>query len=81
MVYTTKVFTSGNSQAVRLPKEYQFEEREVQIQRVGNAVIIYPAADPWAAFRSSLEQFSEDFLNGGREQPGAPDRDIGDVFD
>ena len=81
MVHKAKVFTSGNSQAVRLPKEYQFSEQEVQIQRIGHAVILLPPDDPWELFRESLEQFSDDFMAEGRQQPTGPERDMDDVFD
>ena len=81
MVHKAKVFTSGNSQAVRLPKEYQFSDQEVQIQRVGSAVILYPSDDPWQNFRNSLDQFSDDFLEDGRPSQGTQNRDMTDVFD
>lgn len=81
MEHKAKVFKSGNSQAVRLPKEYQFSEEEVRIQRVGNAVILLPSGDPWESFRNSLEQFSDDFMEDGRRQPADPGRDMSDVFD
>jgi len=37
---TAKIFKSGNSQAVRLPKEFQFDTSEVQIFRRGNEVVL-----------------------------------------
>jgi Virulence-associated protein and related proteins len=37
---TARIFTNGNSQAVRLPKEFRFEDDEVIIKKVGNAVIL-----------------------------------------
>jgi antitoxin VapB len=43
-----KVFWSGRSQAVRLPKEYRFETDKVRIRRHGRAVILEPIADDWA---------------------------------
>jgi antitoxin VapB len=39
---TARIFTSGNSQAVRLPKEFRFEEDEVVIKRVGRIVMLFP---------------------------------------
>ena len=39
---TAKVFTTGGSQAIRLPKEFRFEGEEVYIRREGNAVILEP---------------------------------------
>lgn len=41
---TAKLFTTGGSQAVRLPKEYRFEGTEVSIRKEGKAVIIEPKA-------------------------------------
>lgn len=81
MNHKAKVFVSGNSQAVRLPKEYHFAGSEVRIQRVGNAVILYPTEDPWESFRNSLDQFSSDFLHDGRPPQGEPNRPMNDVFD
>lgn len=39
---TAKLFTSGGSQAVRLPKEFRFEGAEVSIRREGHAVVLEP---------------------------------------
>lgn len=41
---TAKIFTTGGSQAVRLPKEYRFEGKEVNIRREGSRVILEPVA-------------------------------------
>lgn len=65
----SKVFNSGNSQAIRLPKEYQVNEKEMFIQKVGSTIILYPKKNPWQAFERSLSEFSEDFMQKGREQP------------
>jgi antitoxin VapB len=37
---TAKVFRSGNSQAVRLPKEFRFEAKEVEVFRRGDEVVL-----------------------------------------
>jgi antitoxin VapB len=42
-----RVFWSGRSQAVRLPKEYRFEGDEVRIRRRGAAVILEPIPNDW----------------------------------
>ena len=39
---TAKIFTTGRSQAVRLPKAYRFATKEVSIERQGDAVILRP---------------------------------------
>ncbi|MDO4681587.1 MAG: type II toxin-antitoxin system VapB family antitoxin [Lautropia sp.] len=45
---TAKLFWSGNSQAVRLPKEFRFAGHEVRIQRRGRQVILEPVETDWA---------------------------------
>lgn len=72
---TAKVFKSGNSQAVRLPKEFQFSGNEVYIKKVGRTVVLIPKDDPWALFRESLDEFPDDFFEEGREQPSLEDRE------
>jgi antitoxin VapB len=72
---TTKVFKSGNSQAVRIPKEFHLEGEEVEIRRQGGSLILRPRKESWAALIDSLKKFSDDFMEGGRRQPPMQDRD------
>lgn len=65
---TAKLFRNGQSQAVRLPKEFRFEGDEVFIKRVGNAVVLLPHRDSWGVLVESLGMFSDDFMED-REQP------------
>lgn len=65
---TAKLFQNGQSQAVRLPKEFRFEGDEVMIKRSGNAVILLPANHSWDVLLSSLDKFSDDFMDD-RVQP------------
>lgn len=58
---TAKLFANGNSQAVRLPKEYRFRGDEVVIKRMGNAVVLLPRDDPWQIMFDALADFPEDF--------------------
>ena len=85
MPQTAKIFQSGNSQAVRLPKEFRFEVDEVEISRDGDAVILRPAknsVDRWAGLRAALDTgFSEDFMADGRQQPPMPPDDPNKMFD
>lgn len=71
---TAKLFRNGKSQAVRLPKEFNFEGNEVYIKRIGPSVVIMPKDDPWASLAESLEKFSDDFM-AEREQPPADSRE------
>jgi antitoxin VapB len=68
VVDTAKLFRSGRSQAVRLPKEYRFEGGEVFVKRVGNTVVLLPREDSWRTLYESLNSFSEDFMEE-RAQP------------
>jgi antitoxin VapB len=65
---TAKLFQNGRSQAVRLPKEYQFTGEEVFIQKHGNAVLLVPHEKAWAVFMEGLTSFSDDFMKDGRDQ-------------
>lgn len=65
---TAKLFKSGRSQAVRLPKEFRFDGQEVYIKRVGDAVVLLPHEDSWRTLYESLDGFSEDFMHD-RDQP------------
>jgi antitoxin VapB len=47
MTARAKVFMSGRSQAVRLPKEFRFSTAEVRIRREGSAVVLEPLAKSW----------------------------------
>ena len=71
---TAKLFKSGNSQAVRLPKAYNFEGREVYVNKLGRTVILLPKDDPWELLVSSLDRFTADFM-AERAQPVLQDRE------
>jgi antitoxin VapB len=68
---TAKLFINGRSQAVRLPKEFQFSGKDVLIQKVGDAVILVPRNKSWEVFMHGLNSFSEDFMSSERDQ-GSP---------
>ncbi|MBO6235640.1 MAG: hypothetical protein J6N22_02845 [Schwartzia sp.] len=55
-----KVFQSGNSQAVRIPKELQTKEKEFIIKKYGNCYFFIPPDDPWALLRQCLGRMEAD---------------------
>ncbi len=65
---TAKLFQNGRSQAVRLPKDFQFVGEEVFIQRHGDAVLLIPHEKAWEVFMEGLSSFSADFMQEGRDQ-------------
>ena len=58
-----KLFTSGRSQAVRLPKECRFPGKEIGVKRVGDMVVLYPLERAEDLFYSSLYNFTDDFFD------------------
>ena len=66
---TAKLFMSGNSQAVRLPKEFQMDSEEVEIRKRGDTVVLRPKKKSWAMLAESLKKFTDDFMEQGRKQP------------
>ncbi len=59
---TARLFRSGRSQAVRLPKNYRFQGREVAVKHFGNGVLPLPIDDPWATLEAGLESFETGFV-------------------
>lgn len=74
-MHTVKVFKSGNSQAIRIPKEFSIDESELCIQRVGKSIILTSKDDLWRTFEESIDKFSNDVFENGREQPEQQERD------
>ena len=64
---TAKLFINGNSQAVRLPKEYRFSGSEVGIRKIGSIAVIFPIDQQWEIFLDGLNNFTDDFLSDGRQ--------------
>ena len=73
LMKTAKLFNNGKSQAVRLPKEFQFEGDEVLIKKAGNAVVLLPKWKSWDSLLDSSSQFTDDFM-AERVQPTKSDR-------
>ena len=75
---TAKVFKSGNSQAIRIPKEVKPDREEYTIRKIGDGYILYPKEDPWFPLRLSIGQMPKDCMEE-REQPSwdtVPEREI-----
>ena len=63
---TTRIFKSGNSQAVRLPKEFRFQVDEVEIFRRGGEVVLRPRKKSLGAAFAALTAMPKDFMTEGR---------------
>lgn len=73
----TRVFQSGNSQAVRIPKELQFEQldAEYEIERQGDRLVISPVGAPLTDVLDLFAAFSDDFMAEGRPDQGIQERE------
>lgn len=80
MTDTAKVFWSGRSQAVRLPRDYRFEAEEVRISRRGRAVILEPLVEDWAWLDGLAGDLDEDFEKAASEEIEAQARPDLDFF-
>jgi antitoxin VapB len=71
---TAKLFQNGQSQAVRLPKEFRFKDDHVFVKKSDNIVILIPAKNSWDSLIKSLDKFSDDFM-AERSQPEVQKRE------
>jgi antitoxin VapB len=71
---TAKLFWSGRSQAVRLPKDFRFRGEKVRIRRHGSAVILEPVAEDWAWLDAIAGKLDDDFIRATKEQPQQQER-------
>ncbi len=72
---TAKIFQNGRSQAIRLPKAFRLSGTEVRISREGDRIILEPLKQSWDDWLLAIEQFSDDFMAQGREQPAVQERE------
>ena len=69
-----RLFRNGQSQAVRLPKEFRFEGDFVYVKKSGRGIVLLPATGSWDSLVESLDKFSDDFMLE-RKEPGSQDRE------
>ncbi len=71
-----KVFKSGNSQAVRLPKEFQFHSKEVEIYRRGDNIVLHEKPKTLKKAFELLAGMPIDFFSDGRQDTPPQERDF-----
>lgn len=69
MQRTAKIFMNNRSQAVRLPKDFQFKTSEVFIRKQGDEVILSARPADWSAYLNSGPVASEEFMEGIEDLP------------
>ena len=66
-IQTAKIFQNGRSQAIRLPKEFRFDGKEVFIEKVGEKIILSPKPSSWNDFFLSGEKADPDFMEDRKD--------------
>jgi len=75
MQRTAKIFMNNRSQAVRLPKEFQFNTSEVFIRKQGDEVVLSTRPADWSSYLASASVASDDFMQGVEDLP-VQERDL-----
>jgi antitoxin VapB len=70
-----RIFQSGNSQAVRLPKDFRFDVDQVEIFRRGDEVVLRPVTVSAAAIFDALAGLPDDFMPDGRNDTPPQERE------
>ena len=63
------VHNEGGEQIIEFPKDFQLENKEYFIEKVGNVIVLTPKDDEWATFWAGAKLMSDDFMEDGRNQP------------
>jgi antitoxin VapB len=64
-----KVFTSGRSQAVRIPKPYRFNCSEVFIEREGDRIVLTPRPRSWKEYFATAPRLPSDYPDSLPDEP------------
>lgn len=76
LMTTARVFQNGNSQAVRIPKEFQLAVKEVEIFRRGDELVLRPIAQNLSDVLDIFAAMPDDFMAEGRLDPPPQERDF-----
>ena len=74
----TRVFKSGNSQAVRIPREFQLDVSEVEIFQRGEELVLRKKRDDLSDVLDLFASLPDDFMEEGRQDPPPQARDFGE---
>lgn len=66
---TARIFMNNRNQAVRLPKEFEFNTREVFIRKEGSNVVLSPKPTDWSSYLDSAPVASDTFMEGIEDLP------------
>jgi antitoxin VapB len=63
------VIKQGQNQSIQLPLDFQVDEEEYYVKKVGSSLVLLSKKNPWELFERSLAEFPDDFMADGRHQP------------
>lgn len=79
---TAKLFWTGRSQAVRLPKAFRLEGSEVRIRRSGNQIILEQVTEDWDWLEDIAGEVDDDFVEAAQRRQAPQDRpNLDSLFD
>jgi antitoxin VapB len=61
-----RTFTTGRSQAIRIPKEYRLPDEDIFINQIGSTITLTPVSKLKESFIKGLQMFTDDFMQDGR---------------
>lgn len=64
-----KIQTEGSKQIIILPENYHIKGEEVYLKKIGDSIILLPIENPYQSLLSSLELFSDDFMDNRQQLP------------
>ena len=77
---TAKVFWSGRSQAVRLPKEFRMDAKEVRLRKKGKGILLEPLPENWNWLDAIAGTLDDDFVEAVQDQPPVIDQPVVEKF-
>ena len=80
---TAKIFTTGRSQAVRIPKAFRFEGDDVYIKKTAGGVLLIPKSKSgWDIWEKNLLKYREPFITVRNQSECQQERaGLDEIFD
>jgi len=80
---TAKLFFNGRSQAVRLPKAYRFEGKEVFVKKTREGVLLIPKDNTvWDVWERNIKKYKKPFMTERHQPEAQQERDgLDEIFD
>jgi antitoxin VapB len=67
-IETIKIEDISGEQFIKIPANLKIDDDKVYLKKVGSLIYVIPFHNPWQSIIDSLDGFSDDFMDIGREQ-------------